>query len=102
MAIDQNNVHEAAKLWCDRRSAATHRYGHIAMWDVSKVTDMTGLFAQQKRFNDDISGWDVSNVESMHTMFADAVEFNQPLNVWNVSKVRNMNAMFQRTDIDGM
>ena len=39
--------------------------------DVSKITDMGGLFMGSK-FNGDISGWDVSNVENMYEMFLSA------------------------------
>ena len=39
--------------------------------DVSRVTDMSGLFSSHglDSFNGDISGWDVSNVKSMTSMF---------------------------------
>ena len=36
--------------------------------DVSKITDMSGVFAYSK-FCGDISRWDVSNVEDMSWMF---------------------------------
>ena len=41
--------------------------------DVSKITDMSGLFSASyafKDFNGDISRWDVSNVKSMRFMFS--------------------------------
>ena len=66
----------------------------IGKWDVSKVTNMDGLF-RGFEFNEDISGWDVSNVTSMRYMFEYATSFNQPIGEWNVSKVENMGAMFE-------
>ena len=73
------------------------------LWDVSKITDMSGLFMNEERdgflpelkgFNEDISAWDVSNVENMSGMFAGAEAFNQPISGWNVSNVKTMRGMF--------
>jgi len=41
-------------------------------WDVSKVTDMSGMFHFAINFNQDISGWDTSNVITMVGMFCNA------------------------------
>jgi len=65
----------------------------IGNWDVSMVTNMSGLF-KNTYFNEDISGWDVSNVTDMHGMFLGATEFNKPIGKWNVSKVTDMYGMF--------
>ena len=86
----------AADLWCTHRAAAEEQYGHISDWDVSSVTDMSGLFSQKRTFNDDISLWDVSNVTNMSYMFYCAHSFNQPIIRWNVSNVTNMGSMFGR------
>jgi len=67
----------------------------IGKWDVSKVTNMDGLF-QGFEFNEDISGWDVSKVTSMCNMFSGAKSFNQPIGGWNVSKVTDMRYMFKK------
>ena len=62
--------------------------------NLSKVTDMSGMFASADAFNQNISGWDVSKVTSMSFMFYNATAFNQDLSRWNVSKVRGMGWMF--------
>ena len=36
--------------------------GNISDWDVSNVTDMSGMFSNNKVFQGDISKWDISNV----------------------------------------
>ena len=41
----------------------------IAHWDVSRVTDMSGLFDNLQSFNADISSWDTSGVTTMAGMF---------------------------------
>ena len=64
--------------------------GDISNWDVSKVTDMSGMFMgafYESQFNGDISNWDVSNVTDMLLMFNGAISFNKDLSSWDVSNV---------------
>jgi surface protein len=68
--------------------------GDISKWDVSKVTDMYGMFSDAYSFNGNISCWDVSNVLSMTGMFYKAESFNQNIGNWDVSNVTNMSYMF--------
>ena len=64
--------------------------------NVSKVTDMTFLFATSEfeNINFDISKWDVSHVTNMQSMFDGCTKFNCDLSQWNTSKVTNMFRMF--------
>ena len=62
--------------------------------NLSKVTDMSGMFAGCTAFNQPLDNWDVSKVTDMSFMFVNCTSFNQPLNNWDVSKVTNMNSMF--------
>ena len=70
----------------------------ISSWDVSNVTNMGGMFANEQVFNQDISSWDVSNVTTMEYMFSglysSTSDFNQNLSDWDVSNVTNMRWMF--------
>ena len=66
----------------------------IGAWDVSAVTDMSGLFKGMTSFNTDISAWNVSAVTSMFEMFRGTTAFNQPLGAWDVQRVTAMNNMF--------
>ena len=73
----------------------------IGSWDVSNVTDMTGMFNHSVSFNQDIANWDVSNVVIMYGMFYSATSFNQPIGNWDVSNVTDMNLMFGTSSVFG-
>jgi len=70
------------------------KYGLIEDWDVSKITDMRGIFEEMDTFNGDVSDWNVGKVTTMHKMFFKAKAFNQDLGYWNVENVVDMNSMF--------
>ena len=70
----------------------------ISSWDVSKVTDMSHMFSYSS-FNQDISSWDVSNVTNMSSMFSGS-SFNQDISSWDVSNVTNMSSMFSHSDFN--
>ncbi len=67
---------------------------HFNRWDVSKVTDMGGMFQNATNFDGNISGWTVSKVTNMGFMFNGATKFNQNIGNWTVSNVTNMRDMF--------
>ena len=85
---------EAINLWISNVFEARIQYGQINSWDVSKVTNMSGLFLNKSTFNDAILNWDVSNVTTMASMFSGATAFNQDCNAWVTSNVTDMNNMF--------
>ena len=87
-------IRTAARAWFEDPAAAKARYGPIASWDVSEVTDLSELFEYQADFNEDLSRWDVSNVVNMNRTFNGATSFNGDLSHWNVSNVEDMNSMF--------
>ena len=76
----------------------------IGNWDVSNVTNMSGMFGVDKEhlidygsisFNQDIGSWDVSNVTDMSGMFRGSL-FNQDISSWDVSIVTNMSRCSHR------
>ena len=71
---------------------------NLSGWDVSKVTDMSGMFAGATAFNQDLSRWGskTGNVTNMSDMFQEAIAFNYNLSGWDVSKVTDMSGMFFR------
>jgi len=84
----------AVNLWVSDNASALSTYGEINEWDVSLISDMSGLFYGLNLFNEDISSWDVSNVYDMSHMFNGAQNFNSDISNWNVSSVTNMLEMF--------
>ena len=63
------DLRTAAQEYNANATSAIATYGAIADWDVSAVTDMSGLFLNLKDFNPDISGWNTSGVTTMYQMF---------------------------------
>ena len=89
-----NELRTAIKLWLHSESAATMIYGHISLWDTSKVTDMSCMFCYTNNFNKDIGRWDTSKVTDMRAMFYCATNFNENIGNWDTSKVTNMIGKF--------
>ena len=75
---------------CEKMTFATG----IDTPDLTKVTDMSGMFENCSAFNQPLEKWVVSQVTNMEGMFVGCSAFNQPLEKWDVSKVTNMNSMF--------
>ena len=91
---DSKELQESVALWRSDESKAITKYGHISLWNTSKVTDMSDMFYGATDFNKDISKWNTSNVTDMSWMFYGAKEFNQYIGGWDTSKVTNMSRMF--------
>ena len=84
----------AVQEWQRDRGSAMVKYGPIADWDTSQVTDMSRLFADATTFNEPLTRWDTSNVRSMSGMFGYASAFNQQLDHFDTSRVTQMSSMF--------
>ena len=86
-------------IWCQdsNKNTTINKYGLINNWNVSKITDMSGLF-QDTNFGihpfDIIDNWNVENVTNMDSMFKNATLFNGSIGNWNVDNVINMDNMF--------
>ena len=50
-------------------ASANATYGPIADWDVSAITDMSGIFKDLQNFDADVSNWQTSSVTNMYRMF---------------------------------
>ena len=88
-------IRTAVNAWNEDPAAAKARYGPIASWDTSGITNMSYLFYDREDFNEDISRWNVSNVVDMTQMFCGATSFTGDLSCWNVGQVVSMASMFR-------
>ena len=93
----KSDLESALEEWCNNRTATDLKYDVISVWNVSDVTNMTGLFVNlscNDTFDADINTWDVSEVTNMNAMFSGVSSFNHPLGSWDVSEVTDMSRMF--------
>jgi surface protein len=67
---------------------------NISSWNTSNVKNMSYMFKDATIFNQNISPWNTSNVSTMEFMFLNAKAFNQDISSFNVSSVQNMGGMF--------
>ena len=78
----------------DELRAMVNQGSDVSKIVVSKVTNMSELFADKELFNSDISTWDTSNVVDFSEMFQNAVRFNSDISDWNVEAAIDMSSMF--------
>lgn len=71
---------------------------NITIRDISRITDLSGMFYRARKFNHPLDGWDTSGVTSLRDMFSGARAFNQPVGDWNTSKVTDMSGMFNEAE----
>ena len=100
--IDDSNIHGLVRTYIKNKLylPLTLRKIPMGKWDVSRVTNMEGLFMNldvlNESLDESLEEWNVSNVTNMKQMFFTCSRFNQPLNKWNVSNVTTMEQMFYR------
>ena len=111
--IDDSNIYQLVEQWIANRYAPqfsdnTHYpyYGDINTWNVSLVTDMSGLFSERATFGtdtrDQLYNWNISNVTNITGMFNGATNFNGNLNTvnldsyvaWDVSNITDLEGVF--------
>ena len=77
-------------LYCSNLTTVNN----INSWNVSTITNMSGMFSDATSFNQSLNSWNVSNVTEMSSMFANAYSFNGNITSWNVSSVTQFQSMF--------
>jgi Mycoplasma protein of unknown function, DUF285 len=80
-------------------SAVALQYGYpIGTWDVSQVTDFSGVFHAGRNtlsstFHENLDGWNTSAAATMAFMFTGAALFNGNISTWSTERVVNMTGM---------
>ena len=98
--LDISQVTDMSYLFYNANNPALSKFnGDISKWNVSRVTNMRGMF-MHSNFNGDISKWNVSQVNNMREMFSYS-EFNGDISKWNVSQVKDMTSMFLESEFNG-
>ena len=77
---------------------ATSFNGDIGNWNTASVMNMRSMFFNATSFNQDIGNWNTAQVTNMLGMFSEATAFDQNVGGWNTARVMNMSAMFQNAD----
>eukprot|EP00937_MAST-01D_sp_MAST-1D-sp2_P002665 g2665.t1 len=93
-AFTNAGLRDAVDLWFNDKAAALAKYGPMATWDTSEVTDMRNLFNNRRDFNEPIGAWSTGKVTNMRAMFANAKSFDQPIGAFSTAKVTDMSRMF--------
>ena len=68
LPLNNKSIRVAVKDYVEggeTRNAIIKKYGKIEDWNTSKVTNMSGMFFHNYKFNKPIGGWDTSNVTIM-------------------------------------
>jgi surface protein len=70
----------------------------ISNWNVSDVTNMSGMFLNCTNFNVDLSLWNTIFATNMGNMFYNCTSFASDLSAWTTGFVTNMSNMFVNAD----
>ena len=90
--IIPKNITSLADLFNRKRKD----FSGLETWDVSHITDMSGMFDDCKSFTGkEIENWNVSNVTNMGIMFFNCEKFNANLSKWDIRSVEKTAFMFQ-------
>jgi trimeric autotransporter adhesin len=91
-ATDPHIIQWTGQLWYFLN--CTKFNGAVGNWDMSKVTDLNGMFDNARSFNQPLNSWDVSKVTIMQGTFQNALAFNQDIGSWNMSNVTSISGYF--------
>jgi len=99
-ATDAPDLSQITSLWNMFRATTIISELNLNNWDVSTITNMSGLFFFSEFNALDVSQWNVINVVNMAAMFSSST-FNGDLSDWKVGNVENMGSMFSYSPFNG-
>ena len=85
---DVSRITDLAGLFSTSRNPAAVVFnGDVSRWNIGSATTLSAMFAQAYSFRGDLSRWNTARVQRINNMFHYATSFNSPLNAWDVSQV---------------
>ncbi len=95
VAFNSKLLKIAVDDWLQNSTVACLKYGgDISEWDISRVYNMSHLFANARHFDGDLSRWNTTNVRDFSYVFANASSFTGDLARWDTSNALSMTHMF--------
>lgn len=95
--IDISKVNDLSKLFA---AVKRDNFSGIEQWDVSHATNTSFMFFNQTCFNEDISEWKFSKLQKAERMFYGAKSFNCNLHKWKLPQDVVKTDMFKGTPLE--
>lgn len=80
-----DKVTDARYMFLNCQNFGLPQFDNFANWDVSTLTNMSGMFANCRFFNGSVSNWKVDQVTDFSYMFYIDYNFQQNLSKWVIS-----------------
>lgn len=93
---DVSKVTDFSGMFAAPSGDPKHTMTMVENWNVSSARDMSGMFQGLRYANADLSKWDVSKVTNFTDMFNGCDRFNGDLSTWKTGAVISMKNMFQK------
>ena len=95
--LTRTELDNAIGLYISNKKEGENIFGEIDKWNITNITDLSGLFLNKTTFNENIGNWDTRRVTTMQEMFKGASSFNQNISSWDISSVTTVQSMFEGT-----
>lgn len=91
--IDTSLITDMSGLF-ENSDRTNEEFFGLNTWDVSNVTDASSMFKGCSNLNQPLDNWDTSSMITIDNMFENCLAFDQDINNWDVSNIRSMNNAF--------
>lgn len=73
---------------------------YINSWNTASATNMTNMFRQNNAFNQPLNNWNTASVTTMSSMFYQSGSFNQDISAWSIASLTNASLMLNSTALN--